>query len=97
MKVQIDILVLLLVRLIFKLCVCVCLCVYVHFSADVCGVSMRASDPLELELWVVVSSTVWMLGIKPGSSTRAVCIINCRAFSRAPIYCVLTFREVILP
>lgn len=38
---------------------------------------MRASDPLELELEVVVSPLMWVLGTELGSSARTACILNC--------------------
>lgn len=39
-------------------CVCTCTCVYMHTH----GVQKRASDPLGLELQVIVSWPTWVLG-----------------------------------
>ena len=41
------------------------------------GDQKRASDPLELELEVVVSPLMWVLGTELGSSARTACILNC--------------------
>jgi hypothetical protein len=35
----------------------------------------RVLDPLELEIWTVVS-VMWELGIKVGSSPRTTCALN---------------------
>ena len=37
----------------------------------------KISEPLELELQVVVSHPVWVLGTKLGSSARATNAFNC--------------------
>jgi hypothetical protein len=40
-----------------------------------CQLSWKAAlDPLELQLQVL--STMWVLGIEPGSSGRVVCALN---------------------
>lgn len=41
------------------------------------GDHQRVSDPLELELEVVVSPLMWVLGTELGSSARTACILNC--------------------
>lgn len=53
--------------IIIYLHVCVCVCI--------CG-GQRVSDLLDLELQVVVSCLIRMLGILPGSSAGAVCALN---------------------
>jgi hypothetical protein len=47
------------------MCVCVCVCVLGAHRYQ-----KKASDPVELELWMVV------LGIKPRPSTRVVYALN---------------------
>lgn len=34
------------------------------------------SDPLELDLWAVVSYLIWMLGSELWSSGRVLCVLN---------------------
>lgn len=49
-------------------------CVYVYARmVDDHGGQKRPLDTVELNMQVVVSQTIWMLGIKLWSSTRAVC------------------------
>lgn len=47
------------------------MCAYVQVSALECK-SQKSLDPLELDLHVVVSHLMWVLGTKLGSSARAV-------------------------
>lgn len=47
---------------------CVSLCGCVPMSAGTCGARAEVSDPLELELWELLSWLVWVLGIKYRSS-----------------------------
>lgn len=57
--------------------VCVCLCtasVCTHVS--VCGGQKKMSDPLEVELHVVVSYLTWVLRTEPRFSERAVNTLN---------------------
>lgn len=42
-------------------------------SVEVRGVG----SPLQLELQVVLSCSVWVLGIKLGSSVRVIVVLNC--------------------
>ena len=62
-----------------KICVCVCVCV-----CGVHGGQKRVSDPLELELQVVVSRLMWVLVTELRSSTRAARALNTLATSPAP-------------
>lgn len=48
---------------------------------------MRESEPLELELQVVVSSTVWVLGAKPVSAVKAVMLQT----TEPPLQSLLSF------
>lgn len=52
------------------------LCRYVHVHVSAGG-QKRPSDPLELQLQVIITHPAWRLGNKPGSSARAVCAPNC--------------------
>lgn len=52
---------------------CLSVCGYVHTSSGAYGVQKGAPDTLDLELQVVVSWLVWVLGTEPPSSARAVC------------------------
>lgn len=53
------------------ICVCLCECV------SLVGVGQkRALDALEVELKIVVSHLMWVLGPKLGSSARAVYALN---------------------
>jgi hypothetical protein len=45
--------------------------------SGVSGSWKTASDSLEQEL----QDAMWMLGMEPGSSTRAASVLNCRGFS----------------
>lgn len=58
------------------ICLCVCVgCVYIcECSAH--GEQKRTFDPVELELQVVVSHPMWVLGTRLGSSSRAVCALK---------------------
>lgn len=47
-------------------------CGHAHRISGVNGVLERPPDPLELELYVVVSCLTWALDTELGSSTRAV-------------------------
>lgn len=58
---------------VFVFCLHVCICtIYMPGSH---GVQKRVSDPLELELWMVMS-TLWMVGIEHGFSARATHVFN---------------------
>lgn len=63
------------------------MCVYkgVHMCA---GAFWRpeegASDPLKLELWVVISCLTWVLGSELGSSVRAANFLNLGAMCPVP-------------
>lgn len=39
------------------------------------GGQKRELDPLELELYMVISQPVWVLGTKLGTSVRAICTL----------------------
>lgn len=41
---------------------CICVWIYAFVSADAHDVQKRASDPLDLELQVLLSCHSWMLG-----------------------------------
>jgi hypothetical protein len=43
------------------------------------------SDPLELELQLIVKHTTWALGTKLRSSERAASVLNCQAISSSPL------------
>lgn len=49
---------------------------YMHMSASVCGVQRRVSVLLELEVQVVGSCPVCMLGTELGSSTGLVLLLR---------------------
>lgn len=57
----------------------ICMCVYLHmclgtiYMAGPCGYQKRVLDPLGLELPVVA---MWVLGIEPGFSGKAVSVLN---------------------
>lgn len=44
---------------------------YMYVSASCLHKSEEGVRSLELQLWMVVSHAVWVLGTKPGSSARA--------------------------
>lgn len=46
----------------------------------------RRWKPLEQELGALVSCLSWVLRIMLASSTRAVCVLNCRAISLGPMH-----------
>ena len=48
-----------------------------HMSADTCRGQKRASEPLELELQMVVSFLMWVLGTELKSSGQAGSALNC--------------------
>jgi hypothetical protein len=50
-------------------------------SAGTCRSQKRAQDLLELELQEVVSYLIWVLGIEPGFSARAVCDLHIESIS----------------
>lgn len=52
-------------------------CGDVHMSANTLGRQKSISDPLELELDVVVSHLMWMLGAELRPSARAPNAFNC--------------------
>lgn len=58
------------------MCTCVSVYRYVHMSAGACKGQKKASNFLQLELWVVVSCLTWVMGTGLGSSVRAVCTLN---------------------
>ena len=64
---------------------CVGGCVYACICALKCGCPVRpeASELLEQESRVVVSSLMWVLRTVPGSSVRAVCTLTPWAISSA--------------
>lgn len=51
---------------------------------DTCRGQSRASDPLELELEVVVTLLMWVLGTHFGSSARAIHTLNHQVISPTP-------------
>lgn len=56
----------------FNLCVHICVFVYIcHICVGVNGGQKRTSSSLELELYVIVSCLVWVLGNKLGSSKNS--------------------------
>lgn len=59
------------------ICVCLMCTKYVRVTLE----SRRMLNPLELELQVDVSCLMWVLGIEPGCSARAVNTFNFQAFS----------------
>lgn len=61
--------------MILVICICVCLCVVCALRCR-CLERSEVSDPLELELQVVVNHAVWVLGTKLGSFARAVSALN---------------------
>lgn len=50
--------------------------VCLHLSTGVCVNHRRASEPLELELQVIMSCPMWVLGPELKSSGRAVCTLT---------------------
>jgi hypothetical protein len=52
------------------------MCEYVHLCVATSEVQKRSSDPLEIELQVVVSHLTWVLGTELRSSGRTVCSFN---------------------
>lgn len=59
------------------MCIHVCLCVeQLHMNVGVYTVQ-RHQISLELQLQLIMSLLIWVLGIKCGSSGRAVCTHNC--------------------
>ena len=59
---------------------CVFLCEFVyHMCAGALGGQKRASELLEVELIMVVSCLMWVLGTTPGSPAKATCTLNCQA------------------
>lgn len=47
------------------------------YVCAVCGyLVLEEVDPLQLELWMVVTHTTWMLGIEPWASIRAASALN---------------------
>ena len=65
-------------------CVCMCACVHVYIGADTHRALKRAPDSLELELQVVVSHLMWVLGMESRSSARATHALKHLAISPAP-------------
>lgn len=49
---------------------CVCSCIYTHMCAGTHR-GEKATDPLKLELQLVVSCLIWVRHVEPGSSERA--------------------------
>lgn len=62
------------------MCLCVCLHVCVGHVCSTQEDQERASDPLELKLYIV-ESCVWVLGTKSQSSARAANAPNCCSIS----------------
>lgn len=54
-------------------------------STGAYGGRKRVSDPLELDLLVVVCYLAWVLGTKLGSSAGAVSTLNHQAISQAAL------------
>lgn len=50
------------------------MCRYVHLSAD--AHRDQRLDFLEVELWVVLSQSAWVLGTKLHFPVRATCTVN---------------------
>lgn len=65
---------------------------YVHMSASACGVQRRVSDPLELEIQVVGSCPVCMLGTELGSSAGFCCYVWGHCPVSPCIICKFIFR-----
>ena len=60
----------------------VCTCTHSHNCADTHGSQKRISEPVELQ--VVVSFPMWVLGTKPRSSARATRTLNYWTISSSP-------------
>lgn len=56
--------------------VCLHICLCIMYMPCACEVQKRILDPLKLELQKLVSHPMWVLGIVPGSSGRAVSVSN---------------------
>lgn len=52
---------------------------HMHVNTDGCRCQTPVSDPLGLELNVLASSHLWVLGTKPGLSAEAKHALNCLA------------------
>lgn len=64
--------------------VCVCVCVlWVYVYVCKCTWKPEASDPLQLELQMVVGRLTWVLGTEPEFSGRAASALSCWAISPA--------------
>lgn len=71
------------------------MCVCVHVSTGAYGGWKTVSDPLKLDLLVVVSYLVWVLGTKLGPSAGAVSTLNHLAISQASlIFYLCSFLSV---
>lgn len=53
-------------------CTCVCACMYVCLCVCWCRQKWEALDLLGLEFNLVISYSIWMLEIEPGSFAKAV-------------------------
>lgn len=73
-----------LVNMLFLNCVYVCVCLHVHISTVASKGQKRTTDSLKLELHVVNSCLMGVLGTKPQSSRRAI--------SPAPFFCFRVLR-----
>lgn len=69
------------------------MCVFTIVYAG--GGEKRVLDPLELELWQL-SSSAWVLGNKPMSSSRAAGLLNHRAIHLAPTLHYFLFYYIYL-
>jgi hypothetical protein len=70
--------------------------IYMHtcvWRPCVCGDQKRASDPLELELQVIVSLRRQKLGTRLRPSVRAFSALNCWAISPAHFLCLIIEKE----
>jgi hypothetical protein len=64
------------------MCVCTCMCMLAH-ECRTCGGERKVLDPMELELEVVVSCLMSVLGIESRSSGKAACALNWGVISLA--------------
>lgn len=59
------------------MCIYECLSMVISCECCACGGQDRASDPLGLDLQLVVCWLMWVLRTKPGSAVRAATACNC--------------------
>lgn len=62
------------------------MCESVHVSTDSHGSQKQVSDPLELELQVVVRHATWVLGNEPGSAGKRTSTLECGASSLSNLF-----------